>query len=154
MRNDKRGMTLIEVIVVLLIVTILLGAIYMVLDVSISTLFKEDSRVEIQESMRMASLSIEQDFRQSNQTSIPEEVDGCYYINLQEYCLDSSLKALSRNSVVLVNKIEAFTISEVDGQAHIVLTSVDDKYGKNIVIETNVTLRGKRDENKLPESNP
>ena len=67
MLKNKRGFTLIEVLVVLLITSILLGVIYLVFNQSVSTFTKEESRVENQQSLRQAALVIEKDIRESDQ---------------------------------------------------------------------------------------
>lgn len=155
MRLDKKGMTLVEVLVTMAVLSILLSVVYTIFNSSTERLLKEESRVEIQQSMKQATLLIEQDFRRANQSSIPElNENGCYYINLNAYCLDPDTGTLTKNDRAITTNIKTFMISEKDGQALIVLESTDDKYGQNVMVETKSTLRGKRDENKIPQTNP
>lgn len=147
MLKNKRGFTLIEVLVVLLITSILLGVIYMVFNQSVSTFTKEESRVENQQSLRQAALVIEKDIRESDQQkgSLFLEADGCYRFAFHKYCLVGN--SLMRDGSALASNVAQFTMSESASlELLIKLESVPDRYQQVVTIETQVTLRGERSE--------
>lgn len=140
----KKGMTLIEVIVTLLVVTILLGAIYMVFNQSVSSITKEESRIENQQNMRQVALRIELDLRESDQLTAPYEDGSCYVIDTYKYCLID--QRVSRDSQVIANNIKSLSITTTDNIVSIKMESVPDRYGQIVIIDTEVALRGVRDD--------
>lgn len=149
--KSKKGMTLMEVIIIMLILTILMGAVYLVFNQSVKSVLREDSRVEIQQNIRLVTTQLETDFRKSEQNEVGQLVDGCYYVNLNKYCLVDG--SIYRNDVAIAAKVNVFNItSNIEKTiATIKVESSEDDYGQVVSIETQVTLRGNRDENQLDD---
>lgn len=143
--QNKKGMTLIEVIVIMVVLTILLGAVYLVFSQSTSTIMKENSRVEIQQNMRQALQYIQRDLRSADQQSVPSLADGCYTINEINYCLETD-GVITRGGQAIAYDIQSFVISSEGSGAFVQMESMPDRYNQSVTIDTQVTLRGERSE--------
>lgn len=139
----KRGFTLIELIIAMAVSSILvLGLIYV-----LSTILKaekvQDEFVRAQEAVRITSLAIEKDIRQSSQQLEVRHEGNCTYVDdtktlvSQAYCINDHF--LEHNGVVLSNNIEFFEIEKENMRISIVVRS---KFREDIIVyEKTIFLR-------------
>ena len=116
---NKKGMTLIEVLVTVLIAAIIMGMIASIFGFFANFYTSESRQVDRQENMRILLLNLEKDIRMSDQEV---DLDGtCYIIGSgadstpsHEYCFDNINKIVSRNGNVLARGVDIFTLETTD----------------------------------------
>jgi len=116
---NKKGLTLIEILVTVLIAAIIMGMIASIFGFFARFYTSENRQVNRQENMRILLLNLEKDIRMSDQ-----EVDltgTCYIIGSgadstpsHEYCFDNINKIVSRNGNILARGVDIFTLKTTD----------------------------------------
>lgn len=144
MKNDKRGMTLVEIMIVLLVTTILLSAVYFVLVRVTEMNASQQAYINGQDALRNSLLIIEKDIRRSSQSLEIKENDDCYEIkdSLKDttltYCLVD--KTLKREGYIIADKIDGFSIENNDFYINLRIESQTSrkemKYEKKIFLRT------------------
>lgn len=147
MLKSKKGFTVIEVMLTLLILAIVFGMI-----VGIITFFSnfyqgENSTLNRQENFQVLMINLERDVRFSNQEIIFSNEDGaCYIIGtpgvLQSntYCFTN--KQVTRNGIVIARQIESFTLTTISNSEIVVsVESTADSRGQTIQANYTIYLR-------------
>jgi prepilin-type N-terminal cleavage/methylation domain-containing protein len=143
--KNKKGFTLIEIMVTLTILVLLLGVVAAstILTQQFST--GEHSRTELQNDIRIALAYIETDVRSSNQIVVS---DGDCFIIIgtvnTRYCLVGT--QIQRNDQPVSSKVSSFsyTINVATSTLVVNLTSLNDRYGRPIITSETYYLRDGR----------
>lgn len=143
MIKNKKGFTLVEVIVAMLVTGIILSAVYFVFIKSFLMSQGQAEFINAQDAIRTSGLMIESDIRKSSQ-SIETETNGtCTTItdtitnDTFEYCVQDS--KLIRNGNVLIDHVKSI---EFDNQINYVSFEITGQYqGKEIKHEKRIYLR-------------
>jgi prepilin-type N-terminal cleavage/methylation domain-containing protein len=143
--KNKKGFTLIEIVVTLTILVLLLGVVAAttVLTQRFST--GEYSRVELQNEVRIALAWIDRDVRSSNQIAIND--DSCFILisgtNVR-YCLVGD--TLTRNDQTIAENLVNFsyTIDPTSSTLVVSLTTIADRYGNPVSLTDTYYLRDGR----------
>jgi prepilin-type N-terminal cleavage/methylation domain-containing protein len=131
---DKKGMTLVEVLIALLVTGIILSAVYFMF-VRITIMNKEQQEyVQAQDGVRNVMLLIEKDIRTSSQHILLKELDGCYNLSDLEkpdstedisYCIEDG--KFSRNDQVIVDGVDNLIMSTNNFYIEV---SINSKFGR------------------------
>lgn len=143
--KNKKGFTLIEIVVTLTILVMLLGIVAgsTILTQRFST--GEHSRVQLQNEVRVALAWIDSDVRASNQIAVND--NACFILISSEnvrYCLVGD--QLTRNNQPIAKNLVNFVYS-IDTSSKtlvITLTTVADRYGNPVSISDTYYLRDGR----------
>lgn len=114
--QDRRGFTLVEIMVALLVTSILLGAIYFVFVRTFMMNKEQNDYVNSQDALRLSAMVIESDVRESSQDVEITQQGDCYLIiDIQdnkeiEYCVLNRI--LYRNSAFLIDNIDDFKLED------------------------------------------
>lgn len=136
---NKKGFTLIEIVIVMAILGLLLGGLLSTFIFSLNFFSEEDSQIVRQENLRFVSVEFEKDIRKSDQ--IVTVSGSCVAIGSIDYCL--SANQVTREEVVIAKNIDVFTVLlDVDGAyINLSLSSTNDDRGNDVSITTRIYLR-------------
>jgi type II secretory pathway pseudopilin PulG len=145
MRTNRKGFTLLEIVVTFTILVLLLGVVAAatVLTQRFST--GEHSRVQLQSEIRIALAYIDRDVRSSNQLAVSD--NACFILiggeNIR-YCLVGD--ELTRNDQPIAENLTNFvyTIDATSGTLAVTLTSILDRYGNPVSLTDTYYLRDGR----------
>lgn len=141
MRN-KKGFTLIELILVLTVTTILLGAVVTILLQSIGYYKIDETTAANQDSLNLAASSIEQRIRSANSVTLSGSdcvittVTGTY-----TYSLNTTTHVLTVNSATLTDKIASFSCSVTGNVVTLSITTTNDRTGNPLSFNTKIVIR-------------
>lgn len=114
--KHKKGLTVIEVLVTLLIVAIIFGMVASIVGFFSRFSTEESQHVRRQEEMRLVMLQIERDIRMSDQR-VDVSVPPCFSIGtatvgtlIHRYCFNSETNTLTRNGTIIARSVQFFTI--------------------------------------------
>ncbi|MEA5027064.1 MAG: prepilin-type N-terminal cleavage/methylation domain-containing protein [Erysipelotrichaceae bacterium] len=136
---NKKGFTLIEMVVVLAVLGLVLAGLTTVVGFAAGFFKDEDSSIMRQENVRYVTVNFEKDLRTSDQSVT--KVNGCVYIDTIAYCLVDN-KVL-RNDIVIASYIESFDVT-IDGSGSyldLVVASTPDGRDQTVSAETRLYLR-------------
>jgi prepilin-type N-terminal cleavage/methylation domain-containing protein len=147
MKLNRRGFTLVEVMVTVLIVAIVFGMVSSIVGFFSRFYNAENTQLNNQSNVRVLLLNLEQDIRRSNQ-----EIDfsgSCYIIGTDAsaqqttYCYDSAQNRVTRNGVVVANFIDRFILtSNLTGSLIVVdVATIPDSRGQIFETEYTIYLR-------------
>lgn len=145
MKNNKKGFTVIEVVVSLLILAIILGMSSSVVSFFSRFYSNETTQINRQENVRLLLSYIERDIRKSNQEI---DLDGtCYKIGTDDaeqqsvYCVNDS--QVTRNGVVIAHEIQTLSMStNLDGTiVNLVVAARPDTRGDTFETSYTIYLR-------------
>jgi len=145
MKNSRKGFTLIEVVITMMIVVMVFGVIASLVGFS-TTFFKDEStQVANQESLRLVATYFEKDSRKyvSRNADISfNSTTNCATMGsttIITYCLSSN--NILRNGVVIANGVQSFNIvtDAANSSIHLSLVSIPDT--RNNTIEVNYMIR-------------
>lgn len=143
MIKNKKGFTLVEVIVAMLVTGIILSAVYFVFIKSFLMSQGQAEFINAQDAIRTSALMIESDIRKSSQSIETETIGTCTTItdtltsDTFEYCVQDS--KLIRNGNVLIDHVKSI---EFDNQINYVSFEITGLYqGKEIKHEKRIYLR-------------
>ena len=143
MIKDKKGFTLIEIVVALLITGIVLTAVYFVFIKSHNINQEQQRFIEAQDALRIGGLQIESDIRRSSQSIDIEKHDACYHLidktdlKTTIYCIEND--TLTRNGVTLIDRINSIDISK--NSQYIDIEHKAQYNAKQVTHEMNIFLR-------------
>ena len=143
MRINRKGLTLIETMVTILIIAIVFGMISSIIAFFSRFYNAENTQLNNQSNVRILLLNLEQDIRRSNQ-----EVNfsgPCFIIGTDitaqqtTYCHDNGQKTVTRNGVVIANYIDRFILESQSGNLVVIdVATIPD--GRGRIFETSYTL--------------
>jgi prepilin-type N-terminal cleavage/methylation domain-containing protein len=143
--KNKKGFTLVELIVVLAVTTILLGTIISIFLQSISYFKIDETKAANQDSINIVSTSFDQKIRSAD--SVSGGVSTCTITALSGteyiYSLDASTHILTLNGAYLTSRIATFScIVSVDGDSVTLLVStINDNTGTPQSISSTLNIR-------------
>ncbi len=139
MKKDKKGFTLIELIIVIALITIISAGVVGIVIFSTDFFKSEDSDIVRQENVRIVTVNFEKDVRKSNQEVV--QADGCVNVNTVEYCLTNNI--IYRDGIQLAKNISLFDIDiAVDGSfLDLLVVSTPNDEGDEVSAETRIYLR-------------
>lgn len=118
--RDRKGFTLVEVIVTVFIVAIVLGMVASIIGFFSGFFGDENQYLDRQQSMRVLMLNIEKDIRTSDQSINFDEV-ACKVIGqgdagtpINTYCFENG--EVRRNGELVARNVEIFNLTETDGR--------------------------------------
>ncbi len=136
MKNKKRGFTLIELIVVMVLMAMLFAMGFSIYRFSTDAYAREASRGLTQSDLRVAMSVITKDMRKHPDFTISSNTITA---GANTYTLDS--QDLNVNGSLLISGIEAFSVSQSGKKITIKITSSKDNIGSPISYETTITRR-------------
>lgn len=145
--KDRKGFTLIELVVVVAVVVIVFGLVAGLVGFSTRFFRDENTQVMSQESLRLIALDFEKDIRRSNGF---EKIDDNNFLVKEVsagvdvmYTLTNDFRVL-RNGALIGERVESFDPSIEDEGTSILLTIVSrpDGRGKVNQIEFRIYIRG------------
>lgn len=126
--KNKKGLTLVELIVGMFVMTILFGIVYSIF-IKLHLMNEEQKQfVEIQDSLRISGELLEKDIRQSSQNLKISSKDSCYFIhdldtNIDtKYCLNDNV--LSKNERYLASNINHFELTQNKDSIKVRISSI------------------------------
>jgi prepilin-type N-terminal cleavage/methylation domain-containing protein len=144
MLRNKKGLTVLEVMITLFVIGIVLSMVVGIVTFFASFYQGENTTINRQENIQFLLTSLERDVRFSDQTI---NFSGtCYIIgtvSTQEYCYDTSTKRVTRNGAVLANEIESFTLTtDTNGtRINVAVLTTNDSRGQNLQATYTIYLR-------------
>lgn len=142
MKTNKKGFTLIELVIAMAITTIVLSILVFVFTWGMRTYQTQQKFVNLQDSLRTSGMVIEKDIRASTQVLTITATTNCYTLtddesNINKYCLIDNV--LTRNDVPLMDHLHTLEITQTSGFVRIYLAGTYE--GKELHYEQNVYLR-------------
>jgi prepilin-type N-terminal cleavage/methylation domain-containing protein len=143
--KNKKGFTLIEIVVTFTILVLLLGVVASATILTQRFSTGEHSRVQLQSEIRIALAWIDNDVRSSNQLVVSD--NDCFILIGGEsirYCLVG--EELTRNDKSIAEYLTNFTytIDASSGTLRVTLTSILDRYGNPVSLTDTYYLRDGR----------
>jgi prepilin-type N-terminal cleavage/methylation domain-containing protein len=146
--RSKKGFTLIEVLLTVLIIAIVFGMVASIVGFFSRFYTDENQYIDRQENMRILMLQIERDIRMSDQ-EVNLSGSPCYIIGtgdsstpIHTYCFDVSTQVVTRNGTVVANNVSVFTFSlSSDRALNIDIKMVPDLRGKQLEAVYTIFLR-------------
>lgn len=143
MRN-KKGMTLLELMVAMFVFSIIIGSIHHIFLNFMGHHKNQEAQVQVQEEIDRLGYFFEKDIRESNQQFNVNQNGNCFFLkdNLEsnlklEYCLKDN--TVYRNQQVLMNNVSEFKIQEMKDKI-ILQLKTSEKVGGQFY-EQSYTLR-------------
>ena len=147
--KSKKGLTVIEVLVALLVITIIFGMVSSIVGFFSRFYSDESQHINRQENMRVLMLQLERDIRMSDQ-----EVDvtgaPCFVIGtglgsspIHTYCFVSASNTVERDGVVLARSVQGFSLNLPVGSRalDIDIQMLPDSRGKQLEANYSIFLR-------------
>lgn len=125
--KNKRGFTLIEMIIALAVVTLVLGGLITVFRVIMKSNQTEQNYISAQDTLRTVSIHLEKEIRTSSQNIEISSLNNCTDIKdltsneLKTYCLISD--GIYFNNTLLINNVKSFDLIKVDNAIELKLES-------------------------------
>jgi len=137
--NNQKGFTLLEIMVVIIILGIILGALTSAFAFSLNFFSEEDSQIVRQESLRFVSIQLEKDIRKSLQ--VVTVSGSCTSIGSIDYCLVGN--QVTREGAMIAENIDIFSVTLAPDNSYIdlVLSSTVDDRGNDVSVNTRIFLR-------------
>lgn len=144
---NKKGLTLIEILVTVLVLAIIMGMIASIFGFFARFYTSENRQVNRQENMRILLLNLEKDIRMSDQSV--NLAGTCYVIGLgsdstptHQYCFDDASGIVSRNGNVLARGVKTFSLRTTDSTFITVdIKMIPDGDRKQVKAEYTIYLR-------------
>jgi prepilin-type N-terminal cleavage/methylation domain-containing protein len=142
--KNKKGFTLVELILVLSVTSILLGVIISIFLQSITYYKIDETKAANQDSLNLVATSIEGKIR--NASLVTATGSGCIVTTsagAYTYALNTTTHALSVNTAVLTERIASFTCTpSVDAKTvTLSITTVNDSTGDHLSLNTTIVIR-------------
>lgn len=150
MLKNKKGFTLIELVITMAILSIVMGLIVGLVTQSMKFFSDEDDQVANQAALRQIALDFEKNVRKFviTPTEYEDQLNGCYVIKpiFEDniiYCFDNVSKTVSKNGIVIGENIEKFEAKYFDTShfINLIIESVEDGYKRVNVVNVNIYIR-------------
>lgn len=140
--KNKKGFTLVELILVLSVTTILLGTIIAIFLQSLELYKIDETKSANQDSLNIATTAIEAKLRQAS--AVAGAASTCTVTTSAGdyvYTLDVSSHILSVNSAYLTNRIASFSCAVNGNVVALSISTINDKTGTPQSLNTSIVLR-------------
>lgn len=143
MKLSRKGFTLIELIITMLIIVIVFGILANLIGFSTKFFRDENTQVANQTALRQIAVTFEKDIRRYALDSTQIVVSGsCHSLGATiTYCYDNANKEITRNSVVVAEGIEIFTVVFDALKVNLYIKTIDDSRNQFIHINYDVYFR-------------
>jgi prepilin-type N-terminal cleavage/methylation domain-containing protein len=146
--KSKKGLTVIEVLVTLLIAAIVFGMVASIVGFFSRFYTDENQHINRQENMRILMLQIERDIRMSDQ-QVNVSVAPCFIIGtgqgstpIHTYCFDAATGNVTRDGTVIARNVSVFSFNlSSDRALNIDIKMVPDARGKQLEAVYTIFLR-------------
>lgn len=140
--KNKRGFTLVELMIVLAITTILIGTIVAIFLQSIDMYKTDETKSANQASLNMVANKLDVSLRKA--TDVYVDTNGCHVVYTATedvYSLNATTKTLSINGSYLTDRINAFNCINTGNVITIYIQTINDTKGTSLTFNTSITLR-------------
>lgn len=140
--KNKKGFTLVELILVLTVTAILLGVVVSIFLQSISYYKIDETKAANQDSLNLAASSIERNIRSASSVTLSGSdcvvttATGTY-----AYSLNLSTHVLSINSSPLTSRIAQFTCTVTSNVVDVSIKTINDSTGNPQSFNTKIVIR-------------
>lgn len=143
MKLTKKGFTLIELVITMLIVVIVFGILANLVGFSTKFFTDENTAVANQTGLRQVAVTFEKDVRRYALDATMFSVSGtCTTLgSTVTYCHDVANQTITRNSVVVAKGIEAFNIVTSASMVRLTMDTIDDSRGQDVDISYDAYFR-------------
>lgn len=147
MIQSRKGFTLIEIVITMLIVVIVFGIVANLVGFSTKFFRDENTQVANQEALRLVAVSFEKDFRKYalNSTLITSGSAGCYTLGTAvTYCLNAN-EEITRNGNIIAKDVASFSLILTNtSYIHFEIESIQDSRGIANNLEMDIYYRTER----------
>lgn len=140
--KNKKGFTLVELILVLAVTTILFGTIVTVFLQSIDFYKIDETKSANQDSLNVAVTSIEGKIRIAS--AVTPSGSGCIVTTAAgtyTYALNTTTNTLSLNTSVLTQRIAGFSCTVTGDIVGLSITTINDRTGDHLSLNTSIVIR-------------
>ena len=140
--KNKKGFTLVELMIVLAITTILFGTIVAIFLQSIDMYKTDETKSANQASLNMVANKMDVSLRKA--TNVYVDTNGCHviYATTEDvYSLNSTTKIVSINGSYLTDRINAFSCTNTSNVITIYIQTINDRKGTSLTFNTSIVLR-------------
>lgn len=143
MKLNRKGFTLIELVITMLILVIVFGILANLVGFSTTFFRDENTQVANQTALRQVAVTFEKDVRRFALNSTMVAVSGtCASLgSTVTYCHHVANQTITRNGVVVAKGIEAFTVTLSSSKVNLTMSTIDDSRGHDIDISYDVYFR-------------
>ena len=139
MLKNNRGVTLLELISALaLLSTILILANSFHL-FGQKQMNNQTSQIENQENVRYALNVLTKEIRSADKVEVSE--DALILNHSDQYKLDLETNTLTKNNISIVTGIKQFTVTNENNKVNLTISSVPDKLGQSVTLSTVIYVR-------------
>lgn len=146
--KNKKGLTLIEVLVTVLIIAIVFGMVASIVGFFSRFYTDENQHINRQENMRVLMLQIERDIRMSDQ-QVNVSTAPCFVIGtgqgstpIHTYCFDSATGNVNRDGIIMARNVSVFNFTlSSDRALNIDIKMIPDARGKQLEAVYTIFLR-------------
>lgn len=147
--NNKKGFTLLELVIAMFILIVVLGIVNAIVLFSTDFLMDEDSQLVNQSNVRILYVQLEKDIRKFGvpEATVFNATDSCYTLGTSPstivYCYNATGNFVTRAGTVLATNIESFDVVKAAGSYSIDLNIVSDfdDRNQNNIIDVRLYLR-------------
>lgn len=144
MKLNRKGFTLIELVITMLIVVIVFGILANLVGFSTTFFRDENTQVANQTALRQVAVTFEKDVRRYalKSSMISQSGEWCTSLDTAvTYCYVVADQTITRNGVVVANKIDAFTVIADSIKVNLSISTIDDSRGQDVDISYDVYFR-------------
>mgnify|MGYP001810421060 CR=1 FL=1 len=138
--KNKKGFTLVELMVVLTVTTILLGTVVTIFLQSIDFYKTDESKSLNQASLNLVSTRLDSSIRKA--TNVYTDVDGCHVVySSSEDVFDLSTNSFTVNGAVLTDRIAEFTCTNNSDIITVFVRTINDSKGSSLTYNSTIVIR-------------
>ncbi len=140
--KNKKGFTLIELILVMAVTTILLGTIVAIFLQSIDMYKTDETKSANQSSLNMVSTRLDASLRKASDVYV--DGDGCHIVHStseEVFNINTTTKTISINGAHLTDRIAEFTCSNTANVITVFVRTINDSKGSSLTYNSTIVLR-------------
>jgi prepilin-type N-terminal cleavage/methylation domain-containing protein len=138
--KNKKGFTLIELIIVLAVTTLLLGTVITILLQSIDFYKTDETKSLNQASLNLVSTRLDVSLRKA--TNVYNDSDGCHIVyTTSEDVFNLSSNSFTVNGAVLTDRIADFTCTNDSDVITVFVRTINDSKSSSLTFNTSIVIR-------------